>query len=102
MTKQFEYFGMHILNHFVPAHCFLLLLFYPDAERVIWMCSEKVCFGLLLGCVTAQYPTIPGQCRQVADNKILLSFIHYLNDTMRFIRILSYRSGIVGETFVEF
>ena len=30
---------MHILNHFVTAQCFLLLLFYPDAERVIWIRS---------------------------------------------------------------
>ena len=30
---------MHILNHLVPAQCFRLLLFYPDAERVIWMRS---------------------------------------------------------------
>ena len=30
---------MHILNHFVTAQCFRLLLFYPGAERVIWMRS---------------------------------------------------------------
>ena len=30
---------MHILNHFVTAQCFVLLLFYPHAERVIWMHS---------------------------------------------------------------
>ena len=29
---------MHILNHFVTAQCFLSRLFYPDAERVIWIC----------------------------------------------------------------
>ena len=30
---------MPILNHFVTAQCFLLLLFYPDAEHVTWMRS---------------------------------------------------------------
>ena len=35
---------MHILNHFVTAQCFLLLLFYPDAERdqrVIWILDAQ-------------------------------------------------------------
>ena len=30
---------MHDLNNFVPAQCFLLLVYYPDTERVIWMRS---------------------------------------------------------------
>ena len=40
---------MHILNNFVTAQCFLLLLFYPDAERVIWMRSSNSELAYLIG-----------------------------------------------------
>ena len=33
---------MHILNNFVAAQCFLLLLFYPDAERIISGPAERI------------------------------------------------------------
>ena len=47
-------FDMHILNHFVPSQCFLLLLFYPDAERVIWIssCNSELAYW---GCCLLAY-----------------------------------------------
>ena len=69
---------MHILNRFVTAQCFLLLLFYPDAERVIWMRSgnsELAYFQTRKHCFTTMFPKGVSQQMQASQKTLFPSHI---------------------------